>query len=66
MRKLSDDALKGKTDEFRTCISRGMSLNSILPAAFAVVCEADRRILGKDPYDCQILGGIALHYGYLA
>lgn len=66
VRKLSDDALRGKTDEFRTCISRGMSTNSLLPAAFAVVCEADRRILGKEPYDCQILGGIALHYGYLA
>ncbi|MDE7353917.1 MAG: preprotein translocase subunit SecA [Acetatifactor sp.] len=66
VRNLSDDALRGKTDEFRTCISRGMSTNSILPGAFAVVCEADRRILGKEPYDCQILGGIALHYGYLA
>ena len=66
MRNLSDEALRGKTDEFRTGISRGMSTNSILPGAFAVVCEADRRILGKEPYDCQILGGIALHYGYLA
>ena len=66
VRNLSDEALRGKTDEFRTDISRGMSTNSILPGAFAVVCEADRRILGKEPYDCQILGGIALHYGYLA
>ena len=66
VRKLSDSALKRKTEEFRACISSGMSTNSILPKAFAVVCEADRRILGKEPYDCQILGGIALHYGYLA
>ncbi len=66
IRKLSDEALRRKTDEFRTCILKGMSTNSILPKAFAVVCEADRRILGKEPYDCQILGGIALHYGYLA
>lgn len=66
MRSLSDHALKEKTEEFRKCISKGMSTDRILPQAFAVVCEADRRILGKEPYDCQILGGIALHYGYLA
>ena len=66
VRRLSDDALKRKTEEFRTCILKGMSTNTLLPKAFAVVCEADRRILGMEPYDCQILGGIALHYGYLA
>ncbi len=66
MRGLSDDALRRKTNEFRRRISEGASTNSILPEAYAVVCEADRRILGMEPYDCQILGGIALHYGYLA
>lgn len=66
VRKLSDQELQKETDEFRRHISQGMSTNRLLPRAFAVVCEADRRILGKDPYDCQILGGIALHYGYLA
>ena len=66
IRKLSDEALSGKTGEFRRRLSEGASTNSILPEAFAVVCEADRRILGMEPYDCQILGGIALHYGYLA
>ena len=66
MRTLSDDALRGKTEEFKERISRGASTNSILPEAYAVVCEADRRVLGMEPYDCQILGGIALHYGYLA
>lgn len=65
-RKLSDNALRGKTEEFRRRISKGESTNSILPEAYAVVCEADRRFLGMEPYDCQILGGIALHYGYLA
>ncbi len=59
--KLSDNALRGKTEEFKWRISNGASTNSILPEAYAVVCEADRRILGMAPYDCQILGGIALH-----
>ena len=63
---LSDDALRAKTEEFRKRIAGGTSTNHLLPEAYAVVCEADRRILGKEPYDCQILGGIALHYGYLA
>ncbi len=66
VRELSDDALRKKKNEFRRRISKGESTNRILPEAFAVVCEADRRILGMEPYDCQILGGIALHYGYLA
>lgn len=66
MRTLSDDALRGKTEEFKERISRGASTNSILPEAYAAVCEADRRVLGMEPFDCQVLGGIALHYGYLA
>lgn len=66
VKELSDDALKQKTEEFRSRIGAGESTERILPEAYAVVCEADRRILGKDPYDCQILGGIALHYCYLA
>lgn len=65
-KSLSDDALSKKTEEFRRRIADGASTNSILPEAFAVICEADRRILGMEPYDCQILGGIALHYCYLA
>ncbi len=66
VRRLSDDALRKKTDEFKKRIEEGASTNSLLPEAFAVVCEADRRILGMEPFDCQILGGIALHYCYLA
>lgn len=58
--------MSAKTEEFRRRIAKGTSTNHILPEAFAVVCEADRRILGMEPYDCQILGGIAMHYGYLA
>ncbi len=66
MRELSDDALSRKTEEFRRRIKDGETTNQLLPEAFAVICEADRRILGMEPYDCQILGGIALHYGCLA
>lgn len=66
VRSLSDGALQKKTEEFRRRIAEGESTNRILPEAFAVICEADRRILGMEPFDCQILGGIALHYGYLA
>lgn len=66
VRALSDEELGGRTEEFRMRIAQGASTESLLPEAFAVVCEADRRILGMEPYDCQILGGIALHYGYLA
>ncbi len=66
MKKLSDEELQKKTDEFKARLSKGESLNSLLPEAFALVCEADRRILGMDPYDVQILGGIALHLCYLA
>lgn len=66
LRELSNEALSRKTEEFRKRLSEGASTNSILPEAFAVICEADRRILGMEPYDCQILGGAALHYGYLA
>lgn len=63
---LSDEALRGKTVEFKRRIEKGESLERLLPEAFAVICEADKRILGMAPFDCQIIGGIALHYGYLA
>ena len=66
VRELSDDALRMKTEGFRERIARGESTKSLLPEAYAVVCEADRRILGMEPFDCQIMGGIALHYCYLA
>lgn len=66
VRELSDDALSKKTDEFRSRLAEGTSLKHLLPEAYAVICEVNRRVLGMSPYDCQILGGIALHYGYLA
>lgn len=62
----SDFELAQMTQIFKNRIAAGEQLDAILPEAFAVVCEADYRILGKFPYDTQILGGIALHQGYLA
>ena len=63
---LSEEELSQKTVEFRQRLKEGETLEEMLPEAYAVVCEADKRILGKFPYDVQILGGIALHQGYLA
>jgi preprotein translocase subunit SecA len=65
IRMFPDGAIAAKTDEFRARLSQGETLDDLLPEAFAVACEADRRILGKDPYDVQILGGIAMHFGCL-
>ena len=66
MAKLSDKGLAGLTQKFKKRLAEGESLDDILPEAFAAICEADKRILGMEPYDVQILGGIALHQGYLA
>ncbi len=66
MEQLTDEELSGLTVEFKQRLTEGESLDDILPEAFAAICEADERILGMAPYDVQILGGIALHQGYLA
>ncbi|MCR2048545.1 accessory Sec system translocase SecA2 [Acetatifactor muris] len=66
MKELSDEELSHLTVEFRERLAGGESLDDLLPEAFAAICEADWRILGMAPYDAQILGGIALHKGYLA
>ncbi len=63
---LSDEELRAKTVEFRSRLSSGVSLDDILPEAFAVVREASRRTLGQRHYDVQLLGGIALHQGKIA
>lgn len=62
----SDEALSHLTEVFKDRLAAGESLESLLPEAFAAICEADYRILGMMPFDVQILGGIALHQGYLA
>jgi preprotein translocase subunit SecA len=66
MAALSDEELQAKTEEFRRRYEAGESLDSMLPEAFAAMCEADKRVLGMFPFDVQILAGIALHLGYLA
>ncbi len=66
MTGLSDEELSNMTVEFKQRLAEGKSLDDILPEAFAAICEADHRVLGIAPYDVQVLGGIALHQGYLA
>ena len=63
---LSDDELKAKTDDFRKRLSSGETTDDIMPEAYAVICEADKRVLGMFPYDEQVLGAIALSLGYFA
>jgi len=66
MQALSDDQLRGKTQEYMQRHENGESLNDILPEAFATVREASRRVLGKRHYDVQLLGGMVLHDGKVA
>ncbi len=63
---LSDEALRAKTDEFKSRFSAGSTLDDLLPEAFAVVREAAKRTLGQRHYDVQIMGGAALHRGNIA
>jgi preprotein translocase subunit SecA len=63
---LSDDELKGKTEQFRQRLANGEKLNDLLPEAFATVREAAIRTLGQRHYDVQLIGGIALHRGEIA
>ena len=64
--KLSDEELQHKTEEFKARLAKGAKLNSLLVEAFAVSREACKRVLGKRPYDVQILGGLILHDGKIA
>ncbi len=66
MEKLSDGALRAKTDEFRERLGNGETLDDILPEAYAVVRETSRRTLEMRPFDVQVMGGIALHQGKIA
>ncbi len=65
MKALSDEELQGLTGKFKAQLKAGKTTEQILPEAFAAMCEADRRMLGMYPYDVQILGAVAMHYGYL-
>jgi preprotein translocase subunit SecA len=59
---LSDEALKGKTDEFKARLEKGETLDDILNEAFAVVREAGKRVLGMRHFDVQMVGGMVLHF----
>jgi preprotein translocase subunit SecA len=63
---LTDEQLKGKTDEFRNRVANGEALDQLLPEAFAVVREAARRTLGMRHFDVQLVGGMVLHDGKIA
>jgi preprotein translocase subunit SecA len=63
---LSDEALRAKTGDFKLQIERGAELNDLLIDAFAVTREAARRVLGQRHYDVQLVGGAALHFGWVA
>ncbi|WBL14488.1 preprotein translocase subunit SecA [Sutcliffiella sp. NC1] len=66
MEKLSDDALRAKTEEFKERYQKGETLDDLLVESFAVVREAARRVLGLHPYKVQLMGAIALHEGNIA
>ncbi|QNK58385.1 preprotein translocase subunit SecA [Paenibacillus sp. PAMC21692] len=63
---LSDEQLRGKTDEFKARIEKGEELTAILPEAFATVREASKRTLGMRHFDVQLLGGMVLHEGKIS
>ena len=66
LKKLSDSSLAHKTNEFKLRLSKGETLDDILPEAFAVIREASRRVLGMRHFDTQLIGGIILHRGNIA
>jgi preprotein translocase subunit SecA len=66
MEALSDDALRHKTVEFRERLDNGADVDDLLIDAFAVVREAARREIGQRHYDVQLMGGAALHFGWIA
>ena len=59
-------ALQAKTGEFRQRLDNGEDLDDLLIEAFAVVREAGKRVLGQRHYDVQLMGGAALHFGWIA
>ncbi|MEB3102356.1 preprotein translocase subunit SecA [Ferviditalea candida] len=63
---LTDEQLRDKTDEFRTRLQQGETLDDLLPEAFAVVREASKRTLGMRHFDVQLIGGMVLHEGRIA
>ena len=66
LERLPDADLKGRTDEFRDRLSKGETLDDLLPEAFAVVREAAKRTIGQRHFDVQLGGGMVLHQGRIA
>jgi preprotein translocase subunit SecA len=66
IQRLSDEALRAKTAEFRQLLDNGEELDELLIDAFAVVREAATRVIGQRHYDVQLVGGSALHFGWVA
>ena len=66
LEKMTDAELKAKTPEFKERLAGGETLDDILPEAFAVCREASKRVLRMRPYDVQLIGGMALHYGKIS
>lgn len=65
-RKLTDEELQNKTQEFKDRLAKGETLDDILPEAFATVREASTRVFGQTHFKVQIIGGIVLHQGRIA
>ena len=66
LKKLSDDELRAKTDEFKNRLKSGETLDDILPEAYATVAEASSRVLGMRHFRVQLIGGIIIHQGRIA
>ena len=65
-RTMSDAELRAMTDTLKARLANSETLDDILPDAFAVIREADDRVLGKRPFRVQLMGGIILHQGRIA
>ena len=65
-RELTDEELRDLTQEFRSRLDAGETLDDLLPESFAATREAARRVLGQRHYDVQLIGGIVLHEGKIA
>ncbi|MCB1257890.1 MAG: preprotein translocase subunit SecA, partial [Microthrixaceae bacterium] len=66
MEALSDAQLQAKTPEFKSRLEKGEELDNLLIEAFAVTREAAKRVIGQRHYDVQLMGGAALHFGWVA
>ena len=64
--KMSDEALRAKTQEFRDRLAQGEKLDNLIPEAFALVREASTRVFGLRHFDVQLIGGMVLHNGKIA